>query len=219
VLDMLGGTSRQFPDYELPFDTPIQYRTIKADIDGNPIGSTFNYSATIVMISPAGSCSWWVHPVDDPTLIREITATADNAATFATPRGVQYGVNAQYPNVQFARRQARSGASFSVIALSNDDAEAIVDALGAPAVLCVRSPAAQGWARRYIAVTNIVESHPNPLQAQAWLYKVSYVESQRPTSTLEVYGATYDQLAAAFTTYSALQAGFADYDAQTLGIV
>lgn len=218
VLSMFGGTSRQFPDYEAPFDIPIQYRTIKSDVNGSPIGTTFNLSATLILPS-SGSCLWWVHPVDDPTVLSSMVAAADGGGVYGANRGVQYGVNAQYPSVQFGARQGRSNASFSVLARSNAEAAHVIAALGPPSVLCVRSPATHGWARRYIAVGNITESHPNPVYGGGWVFKVAYVEMARPSITLTVYGATYDQLADAFATYSALQAGFGTYDDQTLGLI
>lgn len=218
VLSMLGGSQRTFPDYEAPFDIPIQYRTIKSDVNGNVIGTQFNLSATLVLPSTAG-CVWWFHPVDDPTVLSSLVAAADGGATYGANRGVQFGVNARYPSVQFGARQGRSGASFNVVARTNVEAARVVSALGAPAVICVRSPSTHGWARRYVAIGNITETHPNPVYGGGWVYKAAYVEVARPSVALTVYGATYDQLAAAYLTYGALQGAYGTFDDQTLGLL
>lgn len=218
-LSMLGGTARQFPDYEIPFDTPVQYRTIKADLDGNTVGSTFNLSATVVLVSTPALCLWWVHATDDPTLLGGFMPVVDGGAKLGADRGVQYGNNAVYPIIAMGARQKRSNASFTLVARTNTEALDIEASLGVPSVLCIRSPLTHGWARRFVVVLDIQEAHPNPLQAGAWLYRCSYVEAARPTNRLEVYGATYDQLAAAYTTYSALAAAYGTYDDQALAII
>jgi hypothetical protein len=219
VVSMRSGTSRQFPDYELPFDTPVQYRSIKSDLAGNPQGSTYNLSATVVMLSTPNPCLWWIHPIDVPTAIGGFMPEDDGGATFGANRGVSYGNNAKYPIVVVGARQARSGASFGLVARSNAEQADLLNAISGPSVLCVRSPSAHGWTRRYIVALAIKEAHPTPVQAGLWLYTVTYVEVARPTTVLEVYGATYDELSVAFPTYTALQAAFGTYDDQTLGIV
>lgn len=219
LLSMLSGTSRQFPDYEIPFDTPVQYRTIKADANGAAVGSTFNLSATVVLVSDPRACLWWIHPVDDPTAIGGFMPANDGGAQFGADRGINYGNNAKYPIINVGARQARSNATFSIVARSNAEALDVQAAVGPPSVLCVRSPASHGWARRFVVAGTISETHPNPVQAGAWVYRVPYTEVARPTTRLEVYGATYDQLAAAFATYGALQAGFGTFDDQTIGLV
>lgn len=218
VVSMLSGTSRQFPDYEIPFDTFVQYRSIKADAAGNLIGSTYNLSATVFM-SSANACVWWVHPTDNPTAIGGFVPEADGGATFDADRGVQYGNNAVYPIVVAGARQARSGASFGLLARSNAEQVRLLAAVSPASVLCVRSPAKHGWARRFIVAMKITETHPKPVYGGLWVYKIAYVEVARPTTRMEVYGATYDALAVAFPTYAALQAAFGTYDDQTLGLV
>jgi hypothetical protein len=218
VVSMLSGTSRQFPDYEIPFDTLVQYRSIKSDATGNPIGTTFNLSATVFM-SSANACVWWVHPVDNPTAIGGFIPESDGGATFDADRGVQYGNNAVYPIVVAGDRQARSAAKFGLLARSNTEAADLRAAISPASVLCVRSPAKHGWARRFLIAMKITEVHPKPVQAGLWVYEIAYVEVARPTTRMEVYGATYDDLAVAFPTYAALQAGFGTYDDQTLGLL
>lgn len=219
LVSMLGGTSRQFPDYEIPFDVPVQYRTIKADAAGAPIGSTFNLSATVVLVSDPRACLWWFHATDDPTVIGGYMPAADGGGTLAADRGIQYGNNARFPIAQLGARQARSAATFSLIARTNAERDRLLTTISPASVICVRSPASHGWARRFIVIGNIRETHPNPLQAGAWLYSIPYTEMARPTNRLEVYGATYDQLAANFATYAALQAAYGTFDDQTLAII
>jgi hypothetical protein len=217
LVSMLGSTSRQIPDYEIPFDTLVQYRTIKSDVNGNPNGSTFNLSATVQLASTS-QCLWWVHPVDHPNLIGGFVPVGDGPATLDAERGIPYGVGAVFPIPQLGVRQARSNAPIAFLARSNAERDDLVAALGASSVICVRGPSRHGWARRYVIVGSIRETHHIPVQAQAWTISAPYWEVQRTTEAAEAFGATYDDLAAGFATYAALRAGFGTFDEQTIGL-
>lgn len=217
LASMLGGTSRQVPDYEIPFDTPVRYRTIKADVSGNPIGSTFNLSATVVLISSA-LCLWAIHPVNEPNLIGTFMPVAEGPATFGAERGIPYGVGATYPIAQLGVRQARSNAKLTFAARSNIERDELAAAMGAPSVLCIRGPAEHAWARRFVVLGTITETHAVPFQAQAWTLSAPYWEVERTSEPVAAFGATYDQLAAGFATYATLTAGFGTFDDQTIGL-
>lgn len=217
LVSMLGGTSRTIADYEIPYDTPVQYRTIKSDVDGNPIGSTFNLSATVVLVSTA-ACLWAVHPVNEPNLIGTFPPVDEGPATLGAGRGVNYGVGATYPIPQLGVRQRRSNAKLSFAARSNVERDALEAAMGAPSVLCVRGPSSHGWARRFVVIGAISERHLVPFQAQGWVLSAPYWEVERTTEPVLAFGATYDQLAAAYATYAALAAAFTTFDDQTVGL-
>lgn len=229
VWSMQGGSSRSVPDAEAPIGKSIRYRSIKATLDGDPVGSTFNLSATVVIPAPV-DCGWFFHPIDAPAFLRKFIAGADAGATWGADRGIFYPVSAPTdvqsfttrisPVVTMGRRQRRSSAKLVVCVRSNDEADAFIDCVGPASIICVRSPDVHGWRVRYIAVGGIPEKHPTPVQAGAWEYTLAYVEVDRPTvATVSQVGATYDQLAAAYATYADLDAAYTSYNAQTIATV
>lgn len=231
LVDMLSGDTRLFPDYELPLDVPVVYRSIKAGLDGTIVGSTFNLSATVTLASTTGACLWWVHPIKSPTLIGSYVPSDDLGARLAAPRGVFYPASDPLtaagrgtlitPIVTYARRRRRAGkAAFCV--RSNAESARLLLSLGEPDTICVRSPASHGWGVRYVSVADIDEGHPSPIQAGAWLYTANYVELARPSGTTDlVYqiGASYDDLANAFATYGALAAAYGTYNDQAVALI
>lgn len=217
LVSMLGGVSRQFVDYEIPFDTLVQYRTIKSDLDGNANGSTFNLSASVMLLSTS-ECLWWVHPVNEPNLIGGFMPQSEGPASLNAERGIPYGVGATYPIPQLGVRQRRSNAKLTFVARSNTEKARLLAALSPASVLCVRGPASHDWARRFVIVGNITETHLVPFQAGGWLISAPYYEVERTTEAVEAFGATYDQLAATYATYAALRAAFGTFDDQTIGI-
>lgn len=217
LASMLGGTTRQIPDYEIPFDVPVRYRTIKSDLDGNAVGSTFNLSATVTL-QGGSACLWWVHPVSEPDLIGGFVPVGEGPATLAAERGISYGVGAVYPITQLGQRQRRSNAKLTFVARTNTERDELEAAMGAASVICVRGPAAHGWARRFVVLGNLTETHLIPFQGHGWTMSAPYWEVERTTGAVSSFGATYDQLAEAFTTYATLTAGYGTFDDQTIGL-
>jgi hypothetical protein len=205
----VGATTVIF-DYEAAPGTTLYYAARAGLVDnaGNEIAGPWS---TASGPHEWGTTDWWIKVPHRPLLSMRVTVTSQPSLGRQRPQEVLSVRGRRDPVVVSDVRASPTG---TVAFLSSTEGErrAFDRILDHDGVLLFQAPPSHQWGNRYVEIANAARTRPADTafvteRIEEW----EFVEVAYPSGDVERFGATWDELAAAFT-WNELAAAFTDWN-------